>query len=127
MRLSDMTTRQAADALCRLVPYFGALASDEELMGALVGAAQAEKPLNRLERAMRGANRLVRITPILLQKHRNVLSGILGVLEEKTAEEIEAQNLLVTLGQLRELLHDRELIDFFGSCAGTVKSGYSGL
>ena len=68
---------------------------------------------------------------VLLGRTENCEDGIYlhanGFNEEKTAEEIEAQNLLVTLGQLRELLHDRELIDFFGSCAGTVKSGYSGL
>ena len=60
-----------------------------------------------------------KIVPILMKKRRAEMFGILAVLNEKTPDQIAAQNILVTMMQVRDLANDRELIDFFRSCRNT--------
>jgi hypothetical protein len=65
------------------------------------------------------SSKLGKIVPILMKKRRAEMFGILAVLNEKTPEQISAQNILVTMMQVRDLVNDRELIDFFRSCRST--------
>ena len=45
--------------------------------------------------------------------------GIVGVLNEKTIDEIAKQNIIVTMKQIRDIAKDKELLDFFKSCTDT--------
>jgi hypothetical protein len=65
------------------------------------------------------SSKLGKIVPILMKKRRAEMFGILAVLNEKTTEQIASQNMLVTMMQIRNLVNDRELIDFFKSCRNT--------
>lgn len=119
MRLSEMTTERAADVLCELTPYISRIATDEELMSEIRNAIDPKKAANRMELMALGAEKLSKIAPILLKKRREELFGVLGVLNNRTAEEIGKQNLLVTFRQIRDVIKDRDLIDFFKSCVNT--------
>lgn len=119
MKLSEMTTERTADTLCELVPYIAAISTDEELTEEIRSSIDPKKAANRAELMILGAKKLSKIVPILLKKRREELFGILGVLNLRTPEQIAKQNILVTMGQVREMVKDRELVDFFKSCAST--------
>ena len=119
MKLSEMTTERAADALCELVPYISGIVTDEELMAEIRRAIDPKQAINKAELMLLGAEKIGKIAPILFKKRREDLFGILGVLNSKSAEEIGRQNILITMGQIREMVKDRDMIDFFKSCANT--------
>ena len=66
--------------------------------------------------------KLSKILPILLKKRREELFGVLGALNEKSAEAIAKQNIIVTMKQIRDISKDKELLDFFKSCTDTEES-----
>ena len=63
---------------------------------------------------MTAASKLVGAMPLLLNAHRedvyNILSSVGGI----TVDEVKAQNMLDTMQQLKEILQDKPLLDFFG-------------
>ena len=63
-----------------------------------------------------GLQKFTKIVPILLQKRKTDVHGIIGVINGKTAEEIASQNILITAKQIRDIVKDKELLDFFKSC-----------
>lgn len=118
MRLSEMGTEQVSDLLCEITPYVSGIVSDEELLAELRRTVTREQATNRAEILAIGAQKLTKIVPIILKKRKGDLFGILGALNSKTPEEIAKQNFIVTMAQIRDVVKDKELIDFFKSCAG---------
>lgn len=117
MKLSQISTDKAMDVLCELTPHITEILSDEELMEELKTAVDfnvegCETLAGRL--AMIG-DKISKIIPILLKKKKYNLFSILGVLNEKTAEEISKQNFLITMKQIKEMSKDKELVNFFKS------------
>ena len=45
-----------------------------------------------------------------------------GLTADETAAKIAEQNILVTMTQIREIVKDKDLIDFFRSWAGTEQT-----
>lgn len=119
MKLSQVTTERAADLLCELTPYIISITADEELVEELKNAVKAQ---TKAELITRGVKKISKICPIVFKKHKEDVFAILGVLNDKTAEEIAAQNFLVTMMQMRDIIKDKELMDFFKSCGGTEES-----
>ncbi len=115
MKLSQMNTEELADALCSLAGPFCRIARDERVIAAM---AETEK---------RGTTRLFgtaeKLTPLLLQEHREDAAEILGVLTGKEKEEILRQSALETLRDIREC-GDGELTDFFLSAGRIRKAGF---
>lgn len=122
MRLSELSTEQAADVLCSITPFVANIASDEELLSELKRAVSKDKVKTRAEELAIGAEKISKLVPIILQKRKEDVFGILGVLNQKSAEEIAKQNFLATLKQARDIAKDKELIDFFKSCMGSEGS-----
>lgn len=119
MKLSKMTTDQAADALCEMTPYIANIMSDEELLSELRGAIDATKANTRAEMLALAAEKVSKVVSVIMKKRRNDLFGILSAVNGKTQEEICGQNVLVTMVQVREIFKDKELLDFFRSCVGS--------
>ena len=110
MKLSQMTTDHVADALVLLAPEIGALVNDETLMEKLTNSPKTNDP----DKAVRmGATTVLDIAAHLLGNHRNAAWRILGVLNNKTPDEIGAQPITDTISQLTEALSDEELRGFF--------------
>lgn len=122
MRLSELSTEQAADILCSITPFVTNIASDEELLSELKRAVSKDSVKTRAEMLAIGAEKISKLVPIILQKRKEDVFGILGVLNQKSAEEIAKQNFLATLKQARDIAKDKELIDFFKSCMGSEGS-----
>lgn len=122
MKLSQLTTDNALDALCRLTPYLSNITTDQEFVEE-IGKIVDGKGLSLFGQYTMMMERITVVLPILLQKHRPDVYGVLSVLNDKTEEEIAAQTVMETMGQLRELFQDKELLDFLGSFMPRKKKG----
>ena len=121
MKFSEISTERAADVLCELTPLVDSIITDEDLMqslSAVVNREQTEE-MSVGQKLLLVFSKAGKIVPILMKKRRAEMFGILAVLNEKTPDQIAAQNILVTMMQVRDLANDRELIDFFRSCRNT--------
>ena len=121
MKISEISTERAADVLCELTPLVDSIITDEDLMQSLSAVVSREQTetMSVGQKMLLVSSKLGKIVPILMKKRRAEMFGILAVLNEKTPEQISAQNMLVTMMQVRDLANDRELIDFFKSCRNT--------
>nr|DAP05012.1 MAG TPA: hypothetical protein [Caudoviricetes sp.] len=112
-KLSDLGTDECLDVLCAIAPSIQAIVEDKDIMTAL-GKAIDKKGLTKAGVLMTAASKLVGAVPLLFKTHRedvyNILSSVGGV----TVEEVKAQNMLDTMQQLKEILQDKPLLDFFG-------------
>lgn len=117
MKISELSTDRAADVLCEVSVYALPILSDEELMDALKKKIDSTGTMTRAEVLAEGAAKIGALVPIVLKKHKADVFGLLAVLNETTAEKIAEQNIIKTLQQAKNIAKDRDLLDFFKSCA----------
>lgn len=122
MKLSQMSTDKALDVMCEITPYVTNIVTDEDLIGCLKNAIDPRAVNSKAEMIAAGAAKLTEIAKIVLQKRKSDVYGILGALNGKTAEEIAEQNGVETMKQIRDIIKDKELLDFFRSCASSEGS-----
>lgn len=116
MKLSKMTTDRAADVLCEITPYLANIAGDEELLAELRNAIDPKSAATQAELMAKGVEKITKIVPIVLQKRKADVFGILAAINEKSIDEIGNQNIIATMAQVREVIKDKDLMDFFKSC-----------
>ena len=114
MRLSQLSTDKACDVLCTLTPYVSNIVSDKKLLNALKEKI-GTKNVSAAELYTHALNKISVIIPILLKDHKKDIFGILAIINETTTDEISSQNIILTMGQIRDAVQDKELIDFFKS------------
>lgn len=119
MKISEMSTEKAMDVLCELTPYMINIVTDEALITELKSAIDFTKANTMAEKIALTAGKITRIVPIILKDHKKDLCGIVGVMNEKTVDEIVEQNTITTMKQIRDIAKDKELLDFFKSCTDT--------
>lgn len=111
-KLSDLGTDECMDVLCTIAPNIQAIVDDKDIMNAL-GKAVDKKGMTTAGVLMAAASKLVGAVPMLFKTHRedvyNILSSIGGV----TVDEVKSQNMLDTMQQIKEILQDKPLLDFF--------------
>lgn len=117
MKLSKISTDEAAGVLCELTPFVNDIVSDEELLGELKISIDKNGVMTRAQMIAAGIEKINKVVPILFRKKKSSVFGILGVMNGKDAEEIGRQNFLVTAAQVRDVVRDKALLDFFKSCA----------
>ena len=117
MKLSEISTERAADVLCELTPYISNIVTDEDLVAEIRKSIDPQNAANRLELYAMGVEKINKLIPIVFKARKEDVFGIIGVLNEKSPEEIARQNFLVTANQIREIVKDKDLIGFFKSCA----------
>jgi len=122
MRLSELSTDRALDALCALTPYVSRITSDEAVVSTLGKVVDTGEELNRYGQFLILADRIGEIIPVLLSDHRGDVYGILSVMNEKSAAEIGAQPVMDTIQQIKDALCDTELQSFFRSFARRGRS-----
>lgn len=125
MKLSELSTDQALDALCELTPYVSNIVSDETMVGAVGKVIEGAETLNVFGKALVLTERIGEIIPVLLRNHRSDMYGILSVLNEKSAAEIAAQPVRDTIQQIQEAFQDVELLNFFKSSARQAQTEQS--
>lgn len=122
MKLSEMTTDRAMDVLCEITPCIANITADEELLAELRKAIDPKAVKTKAELMVKGVEKITKLVPIVLKKRKTDVFGILAALNEKTAEEIGKQNIIATMAQVREVVKDKDLMDFFKSCVGSEGS-----
>ena len=122
MKLSEMTTDRAMDVLCEITPCIANITADEELLTELRNAIDPKAVKTKAELMVKGVEKITKLAPIVLKKRKADVFGILAALNEKTAEEIGKQNIIATMAQVREVVKDKDLMDFFKSCVGSEGS-----
>lgn len=122
MKLSEMTTDRAMDVLCEITPCIANITADEELLAELRSAIDPKAVKTKAELMVKGVEKITKLVPIVLKKRKTDVFGILAALNEKTVEEIGKQNIIATMAQVREVVKDKDLMDFFKSCVGSEGS-----
>lgn len=125
MKLSELSTDQALDALCELTPYVSNIVSNEAMVGVVGKVIEGAETLNVFGKALVLTERIGEIVPVLLKTHRPDIYGILSVVNQKEQKEIADQPAAETIRQVRELFGDRDLLAFFASSARQAQSGPS--
>ena len=114
MKLSQMDTERAADVLCEITPYIANITGDKALLDELAQKIGANG-ISVAELYVFAAKKYAALAPVVLKDHREDVFGILAVLNETTVEKISKQNIIITMTQIREVVKDKELVDFFRS------------
>ena len=122
MKLSEMTTDRAMDVLCEITPCIANITADEELLAELRNAIDPKAVKTKAELMVKGVEKITKLVPIVLKKRKPDVFCILAALNEKTVEEIGKQNIIATMAQVREVVKDKDLMDFFKSCVGSEGS-----
>lgn len=122
MKISELSTERTLDVLCEISPYAVNILSDEELLAELRETADIDKAETLAQTIVFTASKVSKLIPILLKKRKEDLFGIIGAINGKTYEEIAKQNSLKTMAQIRDVVKDKELLDFFKSCVSTEGS-----
>ncbi len=120
MKLSEMTTNQAADAMIRLSEPIGRICDDEDAVKLI--DKMSDMPNTSIFIAI--AKLLPDISKYLLAKHRFDLYEILGALSDKKTEEIGEMNITETLKLIKDS-YDEILADFFTQSAKAEKNSNS--
>lgn len=115
MKLSQLSTERAADVLCEISVYAQNILLDDKVRASL--KAEKEEAGTKGEKYALGVKKISQWVPMLLKEHREDVLGILAALNDAPVEEIRKQNIMKTAAQIREAVKDRELLDFFRSCA----------
>ena len=112
-KLSDLGTDECMDVLCTIAPSIQAIVEDKDIVSTL-GKSVDKKGMTTAGVLMAAASKLVGAVPMLFKTHRedvyNILSSVGGV----TVDEVKSQNMLDTMQQIKEILQDKPLLDFFG-------------
>ena len=116
MKLSKLTTDEALDVLCEITPYVSNIVSDETLMETLNKTVKKDG-MTRAGVLVAGAEKLSRLVPIIMKEHRGDVYGILAAVNGMEQGDIARQNVIKTSMQIRDICADKEMLDFFRSCA----------
>lgn len=115
MKISEFTTDTGLDVLCELVPHAGAIITDDDLKAELRRKLNLEKDATQAEIYAAGLDKLSKLIPIVLKKRRDEVYALLAILNETTVDTIKRQNFLKTAAEIRDVVKDKELMDFFKS------------
>lgn len=114
MRISEMNTKQAAQTLCMIAEPLSRIGEDESVNAFL--KSLSSKKGSTMMQLISGA--VAQIVPALLNTHFDDTVNVLSALTGKSANEIEQQNILVTMRDVRESI-DKDLLDFFTASSAT--------
>lgn len=110
MKLSEMTTNQGADVILMITPDIETIVNDTELANLIKNRKKTDDENEAIKFSIIS---VVKIASHLLNSHRETTWNILGALNQKTADEIGKQPFVKTVGQIFNMLNDKELLSFF--------------
>lgn len=110
MKLSQMTTDQAADVMMLIAPELELLIDDPELNNIIKNRKTSK---DKQEATKLGMKAMLKIANHLLKKQRQTTFNILAAFNQMQPEEIGGQLMIKTIAQVMEVLQDKELMSFF--------------
>jgi hypothetical protein len=108
MKLKEMNTLQAADALARIAEPAAEIIEDVKVLDLWQKAGK----LGKAEPAKQVAFMVREIAPMLLKDHLMATLTVLSIMTGKTVEEIGKQNIFDTYNDIKNSV-DADLISFF--------------
>lgn len=121
MKFSELSTDSALDVFCEVVPYIERIMNDEELIAELKKEVDIGEDTTNVEKTAIVLSKLNVIAPIILKKRRDDMLGIVAVINGVDVETIKKQNFLKTLIQVREVIGDKDFMDFFKSFVAVAR------
>lgn len=121
MRLSELSTDAAASVLVSITPALSNILKDPDLREKIGKKADLTE-MSVMGVYLAGVDKINELIPFLLDTHKGDIYTILAILNETTTGKIAEQNILTTMTQIREIVKDKDLIDFFRSWAGTEQT-----
>lgn len=121
MKLSELSTDRAVDVLCEISVYLTHIVCDDELMGELKENLKLTGEENRAEVMTIAMEKIAKLVPLVLRKHKSDVFGVLATVNEVTVDEVAKQNIVKTMAQVRDVVQDKEFVDFFKSCVSEGK------
>lgn len=114
-KLSELSTEECCEVLCEIAQPVQNIVDDEALMKTIGKGMETskKKELTFVGTVMAASSRIVSALPVLLKEHRNDVYIIISTIGGTSVDEVAAQNILTTMQQVREILTDKQLIDFF--------------
>lgn len=114
MKLSEMTTDEAAKVLCKMAEPVERICCDKAINGHMAQMAKDKGEMTVLE--MLGKTVKVWF-PVLLGEHKEDVYKVLAALTGKTEKEIAEQKIMQTMMDVKACFDD-DLMLFFRSLAG---------
>ncbi len=109
MKISEMTTNQAADVLIRIAEPAANIMHDNETIAVLERLATGnDRPIEFI------ADNIVPVFNVILKSHRGDAFEIIAALSDKTVEDIGQQKMTDTILDIKNCW-DGDLVDFFAS------------
>ena len=124
MKLSEMSTNQAADVMIQIAPEIELLVNDDEFAKVIKDRKTTKDPKKA---SKLGGLYLLQVATYLLKVHRGSTWVILGALNQKEPEEIGKQLLSETVKQITEVLTDKEFMSFFQSLSMPARATSSDI
>lgn len=119
MKLSQLTTEELAQVLCKLTPPLCRMARDPQLLAAFNRLAPSTLDS---QPALASAARIwEEVLPLLLTSHLDDCCAVLATLTGKSADALRSQNGLTTLIDLRSVW-DSDLRSFFISAGSAAQA-----
>lgn len=108
MKLNEMTTDQAADALVRLAEPVAEIVNDEKVFVLIQEAGKIANGAWQQQLAF-----ILRdVAPVLLKDHREALYVVLSIMTGKTVKQVAKQPVMDTVADIKDSV-DQELLRFF--------------
>ena len=120
MKFSELTTENAMDVFCEITEYVERIMNDEELVDELKKELGITEETTNVEKTSIVLSKIKTIAPILLKKRRDDVLGIVAAVNNISIDEIKKQNIVKTLVQIREIIGDKDFMDFFKSFVSVV-------
>lgn len=117
MKISEMSTTQAADVIVRIADPASAIMQDKKTVEVLekLATTKATTLIAFI------ADNLGAVAGVLLKDHRTDVFEIVAALSGKTVEAVEKQKILETIADVKNSF-DKDLLDFFKSYAGSTET-----
>lgn len=123
-KISDLTADEAADVLCEVSVYLANIAADEQLSRELKVKLDSAKAKTRAQQIALGAEKFANLMPLIFKKHKLDIFGILAALSTAhvSIDDIARTNIMVVMQNIREVVQDKDFVDFFKSCVSSVET-----
>lgn len=112
MKISEMSTMQAAAAMAKLSGPLSRLLKDEKLKKIIDSLAGHQKDQNVVDAV---ADVVDIVMPMLFEDHAQDTFAVVSVMCGKPIKKVQEQNFLTTMKEIREFTQDKDFIDFLGS------------
>lgn len=120
MKFSELTTETAMDVFCEVTEYIERIMSDKELVDELKKELGFTDETTNAEKTAIVLGKIKTIAPIILKKRRDDALGIVAAVNSISVDKIKKQNIVKTLVQVREIIGDKDFMDFFKSFVAVV-------